>query len=121
MFVSQVMQLGFHPAPAHFQHIMHETLDGNVLEIVHSRHATYIDNVNVHGACWVRVMGDSLCAVSHMVAKHLPLGSDKCHFLINIPFVLGYEVDGPREEYRVGQKALKQLLGASLLLSLKEL
>ena len=100
---------------------MHKTLDGNMLEIARPRHVTYIDNVNVHGVCWVRVMRDSLCAVPRMAAKGLPLGSDKCHFLTNEPVVLVYKVDGPRGEYRVGPKALKQLLGASLLRSLKEL
>ena len=101
------MQLGFHPAPAHFQHIMHETLDGDVLGIAHPRHTTYIDDVNVHGGCWVKVMRDSLCAVARMAAKGLLLGSDKRHFLTNEPVVLGFEVDGPRGEYRVGPKALK--------------
>ena len=92
-----------------------------MLDIAHPRHVTYIDDVNVHGICWVRVMQDSLCAVAHMAAKGLPLGSDKCHFLTNEPVVLGYEVDGPRGDYTVGTKALKQLLAASLPWPLKEL
>ena len=70
-------------------------------------HATYIDDVNVYGICWVRVMRDILRAVARMEAKGLPLGSNKCHFLTNKLVVLGYEVDGPRGEYRVGPKALK--------------
>ena len=121
MFVSQVMQLGFYPALVHFQHIMHKTLDGNVLEIACPGHATYINDVNLHGICWVRVMRDSLCMVARMAAKCLPLGSDKCYCLTNKPVVLGYKVDGPRGEYRAGPKSLKQLLGASLPWSLKEL
>ena len=43
------MQLGFHPTPAHFQHVMHETLDTLVLDIPRPQHSTYIDDVTVHG------------------------------------------------------------------------
>ena len=49
VYVSQVMQLGFNPAPAHFQHVMHEMLHGLVLDIPRPQHSTYIDDVTVHG------------------------------------------------------------------------
>ena len=49
VYVSQVMQLGFNPAPPHFQHMMHEILDGPVLDIPQPQHSIYIDNVTIHG------------------------------------------------------------------------
>ena len=100
---------------------MYETLEGEVLAIPPPRHATYIDDVNVHGQEWVGVMRDSLYAVARMAAKGLPLGADKCCFLCREPVVLGFKVDGPQGEYRIGPKALKQLLGSGLPRSVKEL
>ena len=100
---------------------MYKTLDGEVLAIPRPHHTMYIDDINIHGTNWVGVMRDSLYAVACMAAKGLPLGAEKCHYLTREPVVLGFEVDGPRGEYRVGPKAPKQLLGAGLPRSLKEL
>ena len=49
VYVSQVMQLGFNPAPTHFQHVMHKTLDKPVLDIPQPQHSTYNDDVTIHG------------------------------------------------------------------------
>ena len=108
------MQLGFHPAPAHFQHVMHEALDGHVLGVPRPRHATYIDNVTVPGRGWVDTFRDSMYAMARLAAKGLPLAADKCHFIDDTQLVLGLEVLGATGEYRVGNKALKVLLGGGL-------
>ena len=47
--VSQVTQLDFNPAPAHFQHVTHKTLDGPLLDILRPWHSTYIDDIIIHG------------------------------------------------------------------------
>ena len=78
---------------------MYETLDGEVLAILRPCHTTYTDDVNIHGADWVRVMRDSMYVVVHMAAKGLALGADKCHLLAQEPVVLGFEVDGPQGDY----------------------
>ena len=119
--MSQVMQLGFNPAPAHFQNVMHATLDGPVLDIPRPQHATYIDDVTVHGKGWAAVMRDSIRAVARLGAKGLPLGADKCFFLGDEVTILGYEVQAPAGEYRVGAKALGLLLGAQLPRTVREL
>ena len=90
-------------------------------DIPRPRHTTYIDDVTVHGTEWERVMRDSLYAVARLGAKGLPLGADKCFFLSDRQVILGIEVDGPRGDYRIGPKALRQLLGAGLPRSTKEL
>ena len=59
-------------------------------------------------------MRDSIRAVARLGAKGLPLGADKCHFLGDELTILGFEVQAPTGEYRVGGKALGLLLGAQL-------
>ena len=49
VYVLQVMQFGFKPVPAHFQHVMHETWEGPVLDIPWPQHSTYIDDITIHG------------------------------------------------------------------------
>ena len=53
-------------------------------------------------------------AVVRITVKGFLLGADKSVFLSHEPVVLGLEVNGPQSEFRVGSKALKQLLGAGL-------
>ena len=100
---------------------MHETLDGPVLGIARPAHATYIDDVTVHGAEWVAVFRDSLYAVARMAAKGLPLSAAKCHFVGEEQAILGVEILGPTREFRIGNKALKLLLGCTLPRSHREL
>ena len=66
-------------------------------------------------------MQDSMYAVVRMATKGFPLGADKCAFLSHEPVVLGLEIDGPQRKFRVGSKALKQLLGIGLPHMHKEL
>ena len=60
-------------------------------------------------------------AIVRMVTKGFPLGANKCAFLSREPVVLGLEIDGPQSEFRMGSKALKQLLGAGVPRMHKEL
>ena len=93
---------------------MFETLEGEVLKLPRSWHATYIDDVTVPGMDWVQVMRDSMYLIVSMAVKGFPLGTDNFAFLSHKPVVLGLEIDRPQSEFRMGSKSLKQLLVASL-------
>ena len=108
------MQIGFHPTPAHFQHMMHEALDGHVLGVPRPRHTTYINDVTVPGQGWVDTFRDSIYAVARLATKGLPLAADKRYFIDDSQPLLGLEVLGATGEYLVGNKALKVLLGGGL-------
>ena len=81
----------------------------------------YIDDVTVHGMQWVKVFRDSLYAVARMAAKGLPLSAPKCHFVSEKQAILGVEILGSTHEFRIGNKALKLLLGCTLPRSQREL